>query len=465
MSEVSKCQNCGCLGAVGSFCENCGSRIAVAAAEPPRIPAAEPQPVSPMEFKPLAVKPKSSDFSSPMSLSCEMAKAFIVGRTQAFKFSLKAKGGTFADVKVSLCNDREVIASSSPPGGRVGTLTTFLFMNVTPPREGVIALNLVVECRKDRYSRQVEKYVTDPFDVTVYPDLTTRPIATHNISIGSIHTSVTGHASDAKASIDLASLNDADYATFRRDVLARTNEKEERHFELKPTKFPNRLTLVSPDGQKFVHVFSSEKVSFGRQLSTNDVTLHAFNDAGICDMEKTMRISRNHFHVVYNGMNCHLCDGGVPVGTAERRPSSGLQLNGNLIPPTTGCLLNAGVGHKIELVPGLENGGALDLDGSVLMPSTKMCGLCDRGCSSFGVCGLYLTRGDSVRESYLILWKCASLGGVFPGFENHFLVWEGDRFAVRTPDGTVETLREGSSIGIGNRVISVLPYNQININV
>ncbi len=180
MSEISKCPKCGCVGDVGAFCENCGCKIAVATVE----------------------KKSSPNISSPMTLSCEMAKALIVGRTQAFKFSLKAKQGMFADVKVSLWNDKEVIASASPPGGRVGTLSTFLFMNVTPSREGSIALNLVVECRKDRYSKQLEKYVTDPFEVTVYPDLTMRPNTTHNISIGSVNTSVTGHASDAKTVID-----------------------------------------------------------------------------------------------------------------------------------------------------------------------------------------------------------------------------------------------------------------------
>ncbi len=260
-------------------------------------------------------------------------------------------------------------------------------------------------------------------------------------------------------------MNDADYAALRRNVNALANERDVHNFDLKPMKFPNRLTLVSPDGQKFVHVLSSEKVSFGRQLSTNDIVLHAFNSAGICDMEKTMRISRNHFHIFYNGMNCHLCDGGVPDEMPERRPSSGLQLNGNLMPPTTGCVLKPDTEHKISLVPTFENGAVLSLNGNVLIPSLKMCSVCDKGCSPFGVCGLHITREDNINESYLIAWKCVSLGCVFSGFENHFLTWEGDRFTIHALDGTFETLREGTLISHGNRVISVLPYNQININV
>ena len=404
---------------------------------------------------------------SPVEVVGRVPDAFVEDCTLPLQFRVMGKGESFPAARLKLCRDGEVLAQTKPESIRSGEWTR-LSINFCPDHIGIFDVNIVLEgdlCG--------EAYESEAFPIRVYPnDLQEAKSIAVNITneFRDIHVDRAGDARFAGSSADIASaIRDAKPGEKVTNILERCAEGVgDRRYPLHAVSLPSRLTLVDPEGFE-VHVFSDRELSFGRSRD-NDVVLRVFGSDGFIDKILSGALSRFHFRIRYNDLDCQLIDGGPVRDSAKRatenarsfKPSSGTVVSGHALAPCGFHSLGSGDTYRIDLAPGAA-GAILSLEAHAAKCPGRHREVCGRRCPRAATASLLLKRLDTVREAYLATWKCASLEDVFPGLQGYYIVWDGDRFVVETPQCETIILRAGVEIGPSDHPVSVIPYRQFNI--
>lgn len=451
--------------------------------ETPR-PAAAPQPPEPRPRIHVArvgrvEVPKDFSFGNPFGSSTanrgespvevvgRVPDAFVEGCTLPLQFRVTGKGEAVPAARLKLCRDGEVLAQTKPGSIRSSEWTR-LSINFCPDGVGIFDVNIVLEGELCG-----EAYESEAFPIRVYPnDLQEAKSIAVNITneFRDIHVDRAGDARFAGSSADIASaIRDAKPGEKVTKILERCAEGVgERRYPLHAVSLPSRLTLVDPEGFA-VHVFSDRELSFGRSRD-NDVVLRVFGSDGLADKNLSGALSRFHFRIRYNDLDCQLIDGGPVRDSATRaaentrsfKPSSGTAVSGHALVPCGFRSLGSGETYTIDLAPGAD-GAILSLEARASKCPGRRREVCGRRCPLAATASLLLKRLDAVREAYLATWRCASLEDVFPDLKGYYIVWDGDRFVVETPLRETLTLRAGVEIGPSDHPVSVIPYRQLNI--
>ena len=404
----------------------------------------------------------------PVELAGRIAPAFVEDCTLALHFRVRGGGEFIPDARLKLCDGDDVLAMSQRRKIRAGAWAD-LPINYRPKCAGNFALRVLLEFGSERGG---EAYESEVINIVVYPnDL--REAKSVAVNISNEYNLTVDRAGDARisaASADIASaIRDARPGETVRQVLERcARGQTERRFPLHAAALPTRVTLVDAGGFA-LHVFSDDALRFGRSRD-NDVVLRVFGEDGLPDQRLSRAVSKTHFRVRRSGLECQLVDGGpgrdehghVSPGAKSVKSTYGTSVAGRAVPPCGAWPLRPGAPQMIGVasaIPG-ASGAVLSLEATVgRCPEGRREG-CGRHCPLAAATSLLLRRDDGVSEAYLVVWKCASLGDVFPALGGHTIVWDGDRFVVESPEGKALTIRPGVEIGPEDSPVSVMPYQQ-----
>lgn len=345
----------------------------------------------------------------------------------------------FASATLSLVEGESIMASTKFSAG-ISNQWNEVSVSVTPSRSGVVSARLRLECWRED-AKEPEVYESKHFSVTVYPNdkakATALTLNIHN-SVHDVNVDRAGDFAvpDMSPAINEA-LSKANAGESTASVIERcVNSQQSRSFPLTVVKQPSAVTLVRKDGFR-LHILSDRKISFGRSRECN-VVLRVFNN-GHVDREQSKRISRMHFHLVYDGFRCRVFD----------ESSSGTAVNDHVIPSKCSSgALSADKESTIKLTPNSSHGVAFAFK------------VCPRKAPSSATASLLLKREDNFPEAYLALWKYSEISDVIPSLKGYRFIWDGGKFSCKTTSGEDRSLYPGMILGSGEDAVSVVPFRQ-----
>jgi hypothetical protein len=455
-----KCTVCGIAGNPGEFCMNGCGRLPDVGVKPAPSARDTQEARQAIESTPAPAVPHSEDYEA----SGQVPDVFSEGCTLALRLRVLSRRASCPTARLRLCADGETLAESRPAPLLAG-IWTDMPLNFTPPRAGVIAASLVLDCGD---GEDAGRHESDSFPLTVFPSSSARDGA-FSISVTNQFSGITvDRAADATfgaAPGDLAAaLREAAAGNGVRNILERgAASGPSRSFPLRTVRLPSRLTLLDADGRA-LHVISGATLRFGRSR-TSDVVLRVFREDGLTDDRLSLAISKTHFSVEYDGSRCMVADGGRREGDDARVPSKfGTAVGGMTLPAGGSAPLPAGRDCEIGIAPLACGNGVpvLSLQAVAERCPQVLRHTCGRRCPLAATASLLISGlGPGASEAILAVWKCADIGGFFPALAGYHVLWDGVRLTIQAPGGAERPLAAGDEIGPTDHPVSAIPYRRL----
>ncbi len=425
------CGKCGARNAAdANFCMSCGARMV--SAPPSGAPSAAPPPPAAAAFAPAAVGegrpcPPPGDSAVPFVFAVCSPDAFCKGQAGVFVLRFRALADVFESVSFALVHGRDAVRNAAIDG-RPGIWEHEVIMDVQPETPGQTGFVFEVRCRRDGYADdEWEVYASAPVIVTV----DVAPVAQNlNIDLGGLNVIAgqSDRAADSKAvnnqvfNISSSAVFDPNSPRYRKGVRA-----GDCRMHLKSA--PRRLTLHSSSSSRTLLLLSKNEISFGRKNEATDVSIRCFGDGGECDIPLSKMVSRRHFAISYDGMECRISDLGSTKGTV---------FDGRTVAPGMPKRIKPDVRHSLTVA---------------IMPDFSMDAYCDR----LGITtGLSIDRTDGARQRVFAVWRM----GVPAGNGGGEFGWNGKYFVFSRAGGGCNPLLPGMSVEIDGETYDVQVYNQ-----
>ncbi len=390
---------------------------------------------------------------SPIKVEVKFPAAFVQNFSGAVMFKLRSEGDVFEDVTLSISNGERVVATAKAPC-KVGRSELEIASNITPVSQGKVALYLTLECTRCRFGTK-EKYLSRPIDVTIYPN---KEAAAREIVI---NTNTTIDASGDRAGGGLS--GGVNVVTPNIDGLLKSSgadaiiDRLSLDVPFKALSFiavdaHKSLTLMMPDGNNELHIFSSDSVLFGRQQSSCDVVLRLFDDMLNMDKAQTAMISRSQFTISGTTFGkVQIADGNAVRSDSRfgNTPSTfGTAVNGKKLPSSGSMLLSGNSHYEILVSVDARENGVMKLD------------LDSYNGERYGIAALHIRRNDSVPESYLIVRDAFDLGKIDSALSGYVIDPSEGRFMVQSPRGDLAPMLPHREFGAAGKTVYVRPYRQ-----
>lgn len=413
---------------------------------------------------------------APLDVLAKIPKNVIEGFTFPFLFRVRSQQNVcFEKMQISLCDGEQELAASSIDNVCRPHGVTDLSFNVKPSRVGNVSVKLVLKCRRE-YTEDFEVYSSMPFTVAVFPsdtqfDRNSSVVVNITNEYKDITVDRAGDAHFGGTATDIESaVKSASSATeISRIIEEFTENSPYILYPFKAVALPTCLTLLAPDGFR-LHLLTGKSLLFGRRKKECDITLRSLNNDGSRDDLRSNCISRVHFRIDYDGTQCRILDGSLPVdeeghliaGARVKSSTFGTACNGTLLPPGGAVSIIPGKDVEIGVAP---NGGsyALTLKASAYRCSPECRSFCGRHCSQAFTSSMLIHRNDYNCEAYLVIWRCAHLGEIFPAFRGYAIRRDGDYFVVQSPNGAASILLPGTTMECNNFEVTAVSFGQHNL--
>lgn len=412
---------------------------------------------------------------APIEVLAKIPKTVIEGFTFPFLFKIRSQQDVcFEKMQISLYDgEREISASSIDNVCRPFGVTDLSF-NVKPSRVGNVSVKLVLKCRRE-YADDFEIYSSTPFTVAVFPSDTQFDRSSVVVNITNEYKDITvDRAGDARfggSPLDIESaVKSASSANDFSKIIERFTENSPYViYPFKAVALPTCLTLLAPDGFR-LHLLTGKSLLFGRRKKECDVTLRSLNSDGSRDDLRSNYISRVHFRVNYDGTQCRVLDGSLPVdeyghliaGAHVKSSTFGTACNGTILPSSGAVSIIPGNDVEIGVAPNCGS-AVLTLKASAFRCSSECRSFCGRHCSQAITSSLLLQRNDYNCEAYLAVWRCAHLGEIFPAFRGYAIRRDGDYFVIQSPNGKATILLPGITIESNGFELTAISFCQHNL--
>ena len=511
-----KCQACGGRTEEAAFCEKCGAPLAEGERAATRSPAAEERkaerPPSPERFVDEAPEDRAPRAGVRVAVAGE-AEPLPLARNEGAAACAELPSREFDDCPwLSVERDTVAFCVADAPGVlrlrftaaadglqnlQAGLVLFGVSVAIQPvhwfkPRRGRSEeFNLTIPSLSQggygaelsvRFLRDgvVQKYTAN-LSLQVYPSGISAKQIAEKIVININNDIKMGHASDLHQSLDAASalgnLAGNDHAHRLGEVLnlSRTDLRAYHRIRLREDEVLgglaalaappaeaclDRLTLAA--GNRLLHLVAGAPVTLGRNRGCR-IVARRFDRNGVAASQLNERISKIHCTLELSGTECAVLDGGVDDNGQWRRSTWGVFWQGRNV--------NGGVRFPVE---GFPASATLGLAGTAEAPDFRMtahgsrfdpsrCADCpthrQHACRKGKVPSVLLNRGDSVPESYALIWSCLDLGGVFPGCAGIAVCHEQGAFSWRSGTGS-GWLVPGESFAAG---VGVRPFAQYGL--
>ncbi len=395
---------------------------------------------------------------SPIEVIVTFPKAFVKGYRSPITFEVRSKGGVFNNVRLSVNDGEKDVASVKAPSS-VDFRWIHMVSNITPASQGKVALQIALVCNRVGLAK-AEKYLSRTIDVTIYPGAgeAVREITINSTINADIDASGEkaggGLSGGVNISSPLGNLGSVFQSQDEEKVIARLGNAAPRAVSFFVVEALNSLTLSMPDGNSLVHIFSSEKLLFGRHRSC-DVILRVFNNDCIVDRKKSCEISKTQF-VISNSLDgkMRIIDGGPmrddngAIIGSNVASTFGTAVNDKCLPQGVYMPLLCDSHYTLNLSPEKGDDGVMKLEVDTY-----------RGLRN-EVVAAHICRTDAIPESYLAIWGAFDLGKIASVLSGYVVHNHDGKFLLQTPEGEYSALLPEREFGPESGRIYVRSFQQ-----